>query len=153
MPRKSTRSSRPEPVDDLELLGEAREPLARLGEREAVGAVLALHPAGAEPELDPPAGDVVDGRGRVREQAGQPEGRRRDERPEAERRRARREPGERRPGVVRDVPGLVRLRDVVVGAEERVDPVRLARVREVAPLLPGDALLALDHQRDAHGRF
>ena len=47
---------------------------------------------------------------------------------------------------------LVRLRDVVVGAEERVDPVLLARVGEGAPLLPGDALLALDHQRDAHRR-
>ena len=118
--------------------------------RESVGAVLALHPAGAEAELDPAAGDVVDGRGGVREQARQAERRGRDERPEAQRRRARGEARERRPGVVRDVPGLVRLRDVVVGAEERVDPVLLAGVGEVAPLLPGDAFLALDHQGDAH---
>ena len=41
-----------------------------------------------------------------------------------------------------------RLRDVVVGAEERVDAVRLAGVGEGAPVLPGDALLALDHQRE-----
>ena len=40
-------------------------------------------------ELDAAAGDVVDGRGRVREQARQAEGGGRDERAEAERRRAR----------------------------------------------------------------
>src|SRR5439155_22345983 len=73
-----------------------------------------------------------------------------DERAEAQRRRSGGEPGERGPGVVGDVAGLVRLRDVVVGAEERVDTVLLAGVGERAPVLPGDALLALDHQRDAH---
>ena len=78
----------PEPVHDLELLGEHREPRGGLREREAVRAVLALHPAGAEAELDPAAGNVVDGRGGVREQARQAEGGGRDERAEAERRRA-----------------------------------------------------------------
>ena len=105
---------RPEAVHDLELLGEHLEPHARLREREPVRAVLALHPAGADPELDPPTGDVIDRRDGVREQAGQPEGGGRDERAEAERGRPRRERGERRPGVVRDVAGLVGLRDVVV---------------------------------------
>ena len=81
---------------------------------------------------------------------GQAEGGGGDERPEPERRRPRGEPRQRRPGVVRDIAVLVRLRDVVVGAEERLDAVLLARIRERAPLLPGDALLALDHQRDAH---
>ena len=61
---------RPEPVHDLELLGEHLHAHGRLREREAEGAVLPLHPAGAEPELDPAAGDVVDGRGCIREQRG-----------------------------------------------------------------------------------
>ena len=43
---------RPEPVHDLELLREHRDARRRFGEREAVGEVLALHPARAEPELD-----------------------------------------------------------------------------------------------------
>ena len=95
----------PEPVHDLELLREHLQADGRLRERKAVGAVLALHPAGAEAELDPAARDVVDRRDRVREQAGQAEGRRGDERAEPERARARRESCERRPGVVRDVAG------------------------------------------------
>ena len=94
---------RPEPVHDLELLGEHLHADAGLREREAEGAVLALHPAGAEPELDPAAGDVIGRRGRIREQRGRAEGGGRDERAEAERRRPRGERGDRRPGVVRDV--------------------------------------------------
>jgi hypothetical protein len=140
----------PQPVHDLELLGEHREPRGGLRERETVGAVLALHPTGAEAELDAAAGDVVDGRSGVREEPRQAKGCGRDERAEAQLGRACGEAGKRRPGVVRDVAALVRLRDVVVGTEERVDPVLLARVGECAPLRPGDALLALDHQRDAH---
>ena len=60
--------------------------------------------------------------------------------------------GDRRPRVdAADVAGLVALRDVVVGAEERLDAVLLTRVREGAPVLPGHALLALDHERHPHG--
>ena len=142
---------RPEPVDDLDLLGEHLDPRPRLREREAVRAVLALHPAGAEPELDPAARHVVGGRHRVREQPRQAEGRGGDERAEAQRRGACREGGDRRPRVVRDVVGLVSLRDVVIRAEERVDAVLLARVRERAPVLPGHAFLPLDHEREPHG--
>src|SRR5262249_49227273 len=57
---------------------------------------------------------------------------------------------DRRPGVVRDVPGLVPLRDVVVRAEERPDAVLLARLGERAPVLPRDAFLPLDHERELH---
>src|SRR5436305_713871 len=45
----------PEPVHDLELLREHRDARRRVGEREAVRTVLALHPACAEPELYAPA--------------------------------------------------------------------------------------------------
>ena len=44
----------------------------------------------------------------------------------------------------------VGLGEVVVGAEERLDAVLLARARERQPVLPGDPLLSLDHQRQAH---
>ena len=139
-------------MHDLELLGEHLDAHGCLREGEAEGAVLALHPACAEPELDPPAGHVVGGGGRVREERGCAEGGGGDERAEPKPRRACGERSDRRPGVVRDVRALVRLRDVVVGAEQRVDAVRLAGLRERAPLLPGHALLPLDHQRDAHRR-
>ena len=42
-------------------------------------------------------------------------------------------------------------RQVVVGAEQRLDPAALARVGQRDPVLPGHVLLALDHQRDPHG--
>ena len=41
-------------------------------------------------------------------------------------------------------------REVVVGAEERLEPVLLTGVGEREPVVPGGALLALDHQCDAH---
>jgi hypothetical protein len=64
----------PEPVHDLELFGEHLQADGRLRKWEAVGTVLALHPAGADAELDPAARDVVDRRSSVCEQAGQPKG-------------------------------------------------------------------------------
>ena len=51
----------PRAVDDLHLLGQAVEALARAVEREAEGRVLALVPARAEAELDAPARHVVGG--------------------------------------------------------------------------------------------
>ena len=71
----------PEPVHDLDLLGEVLEPLAQRRKRESEGFVLELVPAGAHPELDPAARDVVDGRDGVREQRRVAEGDRRDQRP------------------------------------------------------------------------
>src|SRR6185437_9081275 len=46
---------RPQPGDDGQLLLEPLEPIAERAERDAVGHVLAVEPAGAEPELDPAA--------------------------------------------------------------------------------------------------
>src|SRR5262249_32256112 len=51
---------RPRAHDDLDLLLEEVEALARVEEREAVGEVLALEPAGAHADVEPSAGDVVD---------------------------------------------------------------------------------------------
>jgi tetratricopeptide (TPR) repeat protein len=62
----------------------------------------------------------------------------------------RREPGEHGPRVGRLAVLVPQQAGVVVGAEQRLDPVPLAGGGEREPLLPGDALLALDHQGDAH---
>jgi hypothetical protein len=72
------------PPDVPELLLELVHPFAQIGEREAERLVLALVPAGAEPELDPTAGNVVCGRDHLRELAGPAKGDRRDERPQPE---------------------------------------------------------------------
>src|SRR3712207_685177 len=45
-------------LDQLDRLAEAVDALAGRGEGEAVGAVLGLEPAGAEPQQQPPARDV-----------------------------------------------------------------------------------------------
>ena len=144
---------RPRAVDDLELLGEAGEPRGLVEELEPVGAVLALVPAGAETELDPPAGDVARRRHDLRELGGMAEGGGGDERPEPEPLGARGERGHGRPGVERAaiLEPLAHHGAVVVGAEERLEPVLLAGLRERDPLLPGHVLLPLDHQADAHG--
>ena len=134
----------------LELLGEDVHPLAHGREREAVALVLRPVPPRAHPDLDPPAGDVVDRDGGFGQYGRMPEGRRRYERAEAKGRRDGGEAGKRGPGVER--AALVRAHDraVVIGAKQRLVPVLLARARERAPVLPGHALLTLDHHAEPH---
>jgi hypothetical protein len=47
-------------------------------------------------------------------------------------------------------PVLVEPRDVVVGAKERLDAVVFAGCGERHPVVPGHALLALDHECEPH---
>ncbi len=112
-------------MDDLELLPEVCDPFPGGAEGEAVGRVLALHPAGSHSERDSATGDLVCGRGRTGEHRGVPEGRRRDQGAELQPGRVRGETADRRPGVERRA-GLVESGDVVVGAEQRLDAVLLA---------------------------
>ena len=137
-------------MDDLELLAEACDTLARGRELESVGVVLAFHPAGADAERDAAAGDLVRGCRVAREDGGMAERHRRDERPELQVRRSRGQPGDRGPGVEHR-SALVGGGHVVVGAEHGLDAVRLARFREGDPVVPRHAFLALDHQREPHG--
>src|SRR5262249_1181644 len=88
-----------EVVNDLELLGEARDSVAGRRELEAVRIVLARQPACAHPEHDAPAGDLVCSRRVPGEQRGMAEGHWRDEGPELELGRPRGEPAEARPGI------------------------------------------------------
>ena len=141
---------RPLARDLLELPVELVEALARRQEREAVGVVLALEPAGADAELGASARDVVDGDDALREHRGGPERDRRHHRPEAQRLRARGETGERRPGIERSRRRALADRLVVVGTEEPFEAGALGCFREREPVLPLDSFLALDHQADAH---
>ena len=140
---------RPRPDDDLHLLGEEREALPGVRKREAVCFVLALVPARAHPDLDAAAGDVVDRDGHPREHARMPERHGRHHRAEPDALGDRGQAGQRRPRVVR-----VRIgpddRRVVIRPEEAVEPVLLAEPGEPDPVLPGHALLPLDHQADLH---
>ena len=143
---------RPLAVDLLELPLELVEALAGRGEGQAVGLVLGLVPAGADSELDPAAGDVVDRDHVLRQHRGRPERDRRDHRPEPDPLGHRGERGQRRPGVEGAGGRAAEDGEVVVGAEQPLEADALGGAGERAPLLPGDPLLALDHQAQAHGR-
>ncbi len=91
----------PQPGQDRELLLEPLEALAQRRERDPVGGVLRVEPAGAEAELDPSATHLVHLRDRDRdgERAGQPEGRRADEGPQPDRAGVAGQPGQGDPRV------------------------------------------------------
>ena len=135
----------PGPDDDLDLLGEQPKSLPRIEERKPVLDVLTLVPAGAHAHVDASSGDVVDGDRHPGEHARMPERRRRDERAESNPLRDRSQPGERRPRVER---ACLRANDrrVVIGAKESLETVVFDEPSETHPVLPGDALLPLDHQ-------
>ena len=137
--------------DDLELLLQHRHPLGHGRERKPVDLVLELVPAGAQPQLNAAAGDVVDGGGRVRHQRGMPERHRRHHRAQPDPRGARGQRRQRRPGVVRAAPVQAVAGQVVIRAKQRRQPARLAGVGQGHPVRPGDVLLALDHQAQLHG--
>ena len=86
----------------------------------------------------------------LREHRGGAERDRGDHRAESQPFRSRGERGERRPGVERAGRVAAHDRAVVVGAEEAVEAGGFGGGREREPLLPLDALLALEHQADAH---
>ena len=77
--RERERAVGPGAAHDRELLLEDRHALAERREPEAVGLVLALVPAGAQPELDAAARDVVDGGHELGQHGRVAERRRRDE--------------------------------------------------------------------------
>src|SRR5262245_3868424 len=69
----------PQPGDDLELLLQPAEPLGQAGERDPVGAVLRVEPAGPQPQLDPARAHLVHLGDRYRQRPGIAEGRRADQ--------------------------------------------------------------------------
>jgi hypothetical protein len=140
----------PEPVHDLDLLGQELDPLGVGWEREAERAVLPLEPARPDPELDATPGDVVRRHDGLRQERRMSERDRRDHRAEPDALRDGREGREGRPRVQRASFSRIVEREVVVRAEQTVEAVPLAGSGEVDPLVPADPLLALDHQEDVH---
>ena len=121
-------------------------------ERDAVGGVLAVVPAGAEAELDPAAAHLVDARDRDRERARVPEGGRGDQRARAgscwSRRRGRRGWSRRR--TVRARPDPSPILQVVVGAEERVEAEVFRRLGDAAERGVAGPLLGLGEDPQSH---
>ena len=89
-----------EPVDDLDSLVEAADQLPRRRQRDAELLVLGDEPPGAQPELEPAVGDVVDGHRLVREKARVAERVAAHQHPDPDARRAGRQPGQERPALV-----------------------------------------------------
>ena len=138
-------------ADRLDRLLEEVEPLAGRRERDAVGGVLVERPPGAEPEVGPPAGQVVDRGDGVGQHGGVPVAGAVDERPDPH-------PGgvAGEGGVAGD--GLVALVAVEVGGVEvvpdrdPVEPVVLDAGPEVAELVDRGVLQAGVHPEGGHGR-
>ena len=140
----------PQAVDDLQLLLEQLHARAERREVEAVRRVLSLVPPCAEPELEAAARHVVDRRRRLREHRGVAEGDRRDERAEPDPLGPRGQSGQCRDGVERRSFAPPDDREVVIRAEQPLEPAALADVRKRQPLVPGDALLSFHHQAEPH---
>ena len=140
-------------MHDLYLLGEAAEPLTGVGERNAVRGVLGLVPAGAEAQFDPSPAHLIDLRDTDRERAGQPERRRADQRAEPDPGGLARQRGQREPGVGRAGQPRATDRQVVVGAEERVEAELLRGLRHAQQVVVARALLGLGEDAQLHQMF
>ena len=118
-------------LDQLGGLGQPLEPFLHGVERDPVLAVLVLLPAGAEPEHEPAAAQVVDGRRHLREHRRVAVGVAGDERADADARHRGREPGERGPRLgVRHARGLA-VGHEVVRVPETVEADRLGVARDL----------------------
>ena len=140
----------PQPGDDRELLLVAVEPLPQRRERDAVGGVLGLEPAGADAELDPAAAHLVDLGHRDRQRPGQPEGGRRHQRAQPDPAGLAGQPGERHPGVGRAGQAVAAHRQVVVGPEEGVEAGLLGAPGDGQQVVVGGAHLGFGEDPQFH---
>jgi hypothetical protein len=104
------------------LLGEPGEALAQRRERDRVGQVLLLEPAGTYSEFDAAAAHFVDLGYRDGQRAGVAERCRGDQGAQPDRRRLTGDAAQRHPGVGRPGLAVTAHRQVVVGTEERGKP-------------------------------
>ena len=140
----------PEPGDDRHLLLVPVEPLPQLRERDAVGGVLGLEPAGPDAELHPAAAHLVDLRDRDRQGSGQPEGGRRHERAEPDPGGLAGQSGEGHPGVGRPGQAVPAHRQVVVGPEEGVEAGLLGAPGDGEEIVVRGAHLGLGEDPELH---
>lgn len=106
-----------------------------------------LVPAGAHTHDEAAAAELIELGGHAPYIDGGTEGNGRDERAEAESLRLAGGDGERQ---VRLQRVLLAADEIVVGAEHCREPEPLRHVEDVDPALPGQAVLALDHQAYLH---
>ena len=150
-PRERETLIAPAAPNDLDLLLQHVHALALGREREAIRPVLGLEPSGAHPEVDAPARYVIGGHNELGEHGRVAKGCGRDERSQPDARGGGGQRADRAPRVERRAIAAGGLGEVVIGAVQPGEAVALGCGREVAPLGPGHALLALDHQADLHG--
>src|SRR5262249_39112514 len=138
--------------DDGELLLETFEAFADGRKRDAIGAVLVLVPAGAEPELDPPAAHLVDLGHGDGEWTRVPEGGRGEQRAEPD---ARGLPGQAGEGGPRfggpGLPADAAHAEKMVGAEEPIEAELFGGSCHGKELVVGRALLGLGEDPQLHG--
>src|SRR5262249_17235071 len=91
---QGNRLAAPQRTNGARAAVEAIEALLQGRERDPEHAVLTLVPAGADPEVEAPAGEMVDRRRALGEERGMMKGQRRDERAESDGPRGRRQPRE-----------------------------------------------------------
>ena len=139
---------RPQPGDDLELLGELLEALLGVRERDAVGGVLLGEPAGADAQLDPAVAHRVDARDLDREHAGVAERHAGHQGAEPDGRGVAGEARQRGPGVGGPGHALAAHRQVVVGAEERTEAELLGGAGDGEEVVVRRALLRLGHHAE-----
>ena len=137
-------------MEDRQLILHQVGALLDIGERQPELAVLDVVPAGADPDLDPSAAHLVDGRDDLGEAARMAERDRRDEDAEPDPVGLARKPGDDGPGVGGGLPARTREARVVVGAEERLDAVRLGALGDRDVVAVAQTLLRLEHEGEAH---
>lgn len=141
----------PQPGDDLHRLLQAVEALALRRERDAERLVLALVPAGADPQADPPVAHLIDAGHRHRQNRRQPEGPGGHQRPQLHPRGLTGEAAEGRPrvrGQVLGIPGVDA--HVMVGAKEGVEARLLGRPRHRDDAVVGGAVEGLHEHAQLH---
>ena len=111
--------------------------------------MLPFEPSGSHAELDAATGDVVGGNNRLGKHGRMPERGGGDEGAEPQRPGSSAQCGDRGPRVEGAKPAVGDTR-IVVRAKQGVEALPLGRLGEREPLLPGHALLPLDHQTDSH---
>ena len=139
-----------EAVDDRDLFLEPLPAPVDIEEGEPELRVLLLPPPGPHADLDAALADLIDRDRGLRQERRRPEGHRRDERPEADPAGPCGERAEDGPGIGGPPPGDAGCAEVVVGPEQPFESEALGGVGERAPIGPGHALLALDHQAGTH---
>ena len=140
----------PEAVQNLQLVFHQVGAFRDLRERQPQLAVLRVVPASPNADFYPAATHLVDRRHDFGERSRMTERDRRDERAQANALGLARDPGQDRPGVCRRPIGRAGEAAVMVGSKEGLEADSFGQPGQVELIPVRQALLSLDHQREAH---